>query len=99
MSGSRMRRSVASIAVLVLAGLTGCSGSGDKIYGKNSLPPVNRSIGAAGSPLAGANNGGGLVSNAMCPSKQYAGTCMWGFFFFAALSLYMLMMLKVTQIR
>ena len=43
--------------------------------------------------------GGGLVSNAMCPSKQYAGTCMWGFFFFAALSLYMLMMLKVTQIR
>ena len=43
--------------------------------------------------------GGGLVPNAMSPAKQYADTCMWRSFFFSALSLCMLMMLKVMQIR
>ena len=43
--------------------------------------------------------GGGLVPNAMGLSKQYAGTYMWGFLFFAALSLMMLAMLRVMQIR
>lgn len=43
--------------------------------------------------------GGGLVPNAMGVSKQYAGTYMWGFFFFAALALGMLVMLRVMQIR
>ena len=43
--------------------------------------------------------GGGLVPNAMGVSKQYAGTYMWGFFFFAGLSLAMLVMLRVMQIR
>ena len=43
--------------------------------------------------------GGGLVPNAMGLSKQYAGTYMWGFLFFAALSLVMLAMLRVMQIR
>ena len=43
--------------------------------------------------------GGGLVPNAMGLSKQYAGTYMWGFLFFAALSLVMLTMLRVMQIR
>jgi NNP family nitrate/nitrite transporter-like MFS transporter len=43
--------------------------------------------------------GGGLVPNAMGISKQYAGTYMWGFFFFDALSLAMLVMLRVMQIR
>lgn len=43
--------------------------------------------------------GGGLVPNAMGISKQYAGTYMWGFFFFAGLSLAMLVMLRVMQIR
>ena len=43
--------------------------------------------------------GGGLVPNAMGLSKQYAGSYMWGFLFFAALSLVMLAMLRVMQIR
>ena len=43
--------------------------------------------------------GGGLVPNAMGLSKQYTGTYMWGFIFFAALSLIMLAMLRVMQIR
>ena len=43
--------------------------------------------------------GGGLVPNAMGLSKQYAGSYMWGFFFFAALSLCMLVMLRVMQLR
>ena len=43
--------------------------------------------------------GGGLVPNAMGLSKQYAGSYMWGFFFFAALALIMLGMLRVMQIR
>lgn len=43
--------------------------------------------------------GGGLVPNAMGLSKQYAGSYMWGFFFFAALALVMLAMLRVMQIR
>ena len=43
--------------------------------------------------------GGGLVPNAMGLSKQYAGSYMWGFFFFAALSLVMLVMLRVMQLR
>lgn len=43
--------------------------------------------------------GGGLVPNAMGLSKQYAGTYMWGFFFFAGLSLCMLVMLRLMQIR
>ena len=43
--------------------------------------------------------GGGLVPNAMGLSKQYAGSYMWGFFFFATLSLVMLVMLRVMQLR
>ena len=43
--------------------------------------------------------GGGLVPNAMGLSKQYAGSYMWGFFFFAALSLVMLVMLRIMQLR
>ena len=43
--------------------------------------------------------GGGLVPNAMGLSKQYAGTYMWGFFLFAGLSLCMLVMLRLMQIR
>lgn len=43
--------------------------------------------------------GGGLVPSAMGLSKQYAGTYMWGFVFFAVLALIMLVMLRVMQIR
>ncbi len=43
--------------------------------------------------------GGGLVPGAMGLSKQYAGSYMWGFFFFAALALVMLAMLRVMQLR
>ena len=43
--------------------------------------------------------GGGLVPSAMGLSRQYAGTYMWGFFFFAALALLMLVMLRIMQIR
>ena len=43
--------------------------------------------------------GGGLVPNAMGLSKQYGNSYMWGFLFFAALSLIMLAMLRVMQIR
>ena len=43
--------------------------------------------------------GGGLVPNAMGLSKQYGGSYAWGFVFFAALSLIMLMMLRVMQMR
>jgi NNP family nitrate/nitrite transporter-like MFS transporter len=43
--------------------------------------------------------GGGLVPSAMGLSKQYAGSYMWGFLFFAALSLVMLVMLRVMQLR
>jgi len=49
--------------------------------------------------VLGKSLGGGLVPNAMGISKQYAGTYMWGFFFFAALALGMLVMLRVMQIR
>ena len=43
--------------------------------------------------------GGGLVPNAMGLSKQYTGTYMWGFIVFAALSIAMLGMLRVMQLR
>ena len=43
--------------------------------------------------------GGGLVPNAMGLSKQYAGSYAWGFVFFAALSVAMLVMLRLMQIR
>ncbi|MES2424372.1 MAG: MFS transporter [Pseudomonadota bacterium] len=43
--------------------------------------------------------GGGLVPNAMGLSKQYAGSYLWGFVLFAVLSLIMLVMLRVMQIR
>jgi len=43
--------------------------------------------------------GGGLVPNAMGLSKQYAGTYAWGFVLFAALSLVMLGVMRVMQIR
>jgi NNP family nitrate/nitrite transporter-like MFS transporter len=43
--------------------------------------------------------GGGLVPSAMGLSKQYAGSYMWGFVFFAVLALSMLVMLRVMQIR
>lgn len=43
--------------------------------------------------------GGGLVPNAMGLSKQYLGNYLWGFVFFAALSLVMLGVMRVMQIR
>jgi MFS transporter, NNP family, nitrate/nitrite transporter len=43
--------------------------------------------------------GGGLVPNAMGLSKQYTGTYMWGFIVFAVLSIAMLGMLRVMQLR
>jgi NNP family nitrate/nitrite transporter-like MFS transporter len=43
--------------------------------------------------------GGGLVPNAMGLSKQYAGTFAWGFVLFAMLSLLMLAVMRVMQIR
>ncbi len=43
--------------------------------------------------------GGGLVPNAMGLSKQYFGTYSGGFYLFAALSIAMLVMLRVMQIR
>ena len=43
--------------------------------------------------------GGGLVPNAKGLSKQYTGTYMWGFITFAALSIAMLGMLRVMQLR
>jgi NNP family nitrate/nitrite transporter-like MFS transporter len=43
--------------------------------------------------------GGGLVPNAMGLSKQYTGTYFWGFALFALLSLGVLGMTRVMQIR
>jgi NNP family nitrate/nitrite transporter-like MFS transporter len=43
--------------------------------------------------------GGGLVPNAMGLSKQYLGSYAWGFILFAGLSLVMLVMLRVMQLR
>ena len=43
--------------------------------------------------------GGGLVPNAMGLSKQYLGAYTWGFVLFAALSLVMLGVMRVMQIR
>ena len=43
--------------------------------------------------------GGGLVPAAMGLSKQYLGTYFWGFALFAALSLVMLLILRVMQLR
>jgi NNP family nitrate/nitrite transporter-like MFS transporter len=43
--------------------------------------------------------GGGLVPNAMGLSKQYTGTFAWGFVLFAVLSLLMLAVMRVMQIR
>ncbi|MGF6347800.1 MFS transporter [Variovorax sp. W2I14] len=43
--------------------------------------------------------GGGLVPNAMGLSKQYLGSYTWGFVFFGALSLAMLGVMRVMQIR
>ena len=43
--------------------------------------------------------GGGFLPNAMGQSKQLAGTYLWGFVAFAVLSLAMLAMLRVVQIR
>ncbi|MEJ8825389.1 MFS transporter [Variovorax humicola] len=43
--------------------------------------------------------GGGLVPNAMGLSKQYLGSYVWGFVFFGALSLIMLGVMRVMQIR
>ena len=43
--------------------------------------------------------GGGLVPNAMGLSKQYLGSYIWGFVFFALLSLVMLGVMRVMQIR
>ena len=43
--------------------------------------------------------GGGLVPNAMGLSKQYTGTYFWGFALFAVLSLAVLGMMRVMQIR
>ena len=41
----------------------------------------------------------GLVPSSMGLAKQYAGSYKWGFFAFAALSLIMLVMLRVMQLR
>jgi NNP family nitrate/nitrite transporter-like MFS transporter len=43
--------------------------------------------------------GGGLVPSTMGVAKQYGGSYMWGFFFFAALALLMLLMLRSMQLR
>jgi NNP family nitrate/nitrite transporter-like MFS transporter len=43
--------------------------------------------------------GGGLVPNAMGLSKQYLGSYVWGFVFFGVLSLVMLGVMRVMQIR
>jgi NNP family nitrate/nitrite transporter-like MFS transporter len=43
--------------------------------------------------------GGGLVPNAMGLSKQYLGSYLWGFVFFGTLSLAMLGVMRVMQIR
>ena len=43
--------------------------------------------------------GGGLVPSTMGLAKQYAGSYRWGFFLFAMLSLLMLAMLRVMQLR
>jgi NNP family nitrate/nitrite transporter-like MFS transporter len=43
--------------------------------------------------------GGGLVPNAMGLSKQYLGSYLWGFVFFALLSLIMLGVMRWMQIR
>ncbi|MGI4778220.1 MAG: MFS transporter [Janthinobacterium lividum] len=43
--------------------------------------------------------GGGLVPNAMGLSKQYLGSYLWGFVFFGVLSLIMLGVMRVMQIR
>jgi NNP family nitrate/nitrite transporter-like MFS transporter len=43
--------------------------------------------------------GGGLVPGGMGLSKQYLGSYLWGFVFFAALSLVMLGVMRVMQIR
>lgn len=43
--------------------------------------------------------GGGLVPNAMGLSKQYLGSYLWGFIFFAVLALIMLGVMRVMQIR
>ena len=43
--------------------------------------------------------GGGLVPNAMGLSKQYLGSYLWGFVFFALLSLVMLGVMRVMQVR
>ncbi|WP_159276085.1 MFS transporter [Variovorax boronicumulans] len=43
--------------------------------------------------------GGGLVPNAMGLSKQYLGSYAWGFVFFGVLSLAMLGVMRVMQIR
>ncbi len=43
--------------------------------------------------------GGGLVPNALGLSKQYLGSYSWGFLFFAALSLVVLVVMRVMQIR
>ncbi len=43
--------------------------------------------------------GGGFIPNAMGLSKQHTGTYLWGFVSFAVLSLAMLVMLRLVQIR
>jgi MFS transporter, NNP family, nitrate/nitrite transporter len=43
--------------------------------------------------------GGGLVPNAMGLSKQYLGSYVWGFAFFGTLSLIMLGVMRMMQIR
>jgi len=43
--------------------------------------------------------GGGLVPNALGLSKQFLGSYSWGFIFFAALSLVVLGVMRVMQIR
>ncbi len=43
--------------------------------------------------------GGGFLPNAMGQSKQLAGTYLWGFVAFAVITLAMLLMLRVVQIR
>ncbi len=43
--------------------------------------------------------GGGFIPNAMGISKQYSGTYLWGFVAFAVLTVVVLAMLRVMQIR
>lgn len=92
-------KSLAAITLLVMLCFSALGASNDAVF---QLVPLRwpMATAVAGSMIGEIGAlGGGLVPNAMGLSKQYAGSYMWGFFFFAALSLVMLVMLRVMQLR